>query len=119
MLTVTVTGGFPGKESNVWRMYQQHAAHLLPGPARIVTLHRRPSTCTCSGLFLSSSTCDARPPAIYPTPHTSPADTVKLHAQHGPLFWWRFLGRRVLMVGSYPAAMALLKGEHDIGELLL
>ncbi|PRW50773.1 glutamine cyclotransferase [Chlorella sorokiniana] len=43
-------------------------------------------------------------------------DTVKLHAQHGPLFWWRFLGRRVLMVGTYEAAMALLKGEHDIVE---
>lgn len=43
-------------------------------------------------------------------------DSVKQHAQFGPVFWWRFLGRRLLMVGDYEASMRLLKGEHTIGE---
>ncbi len=44
-------------------------------------------------------------------------DAVKQHADFGPVFWWRFLGRRLLMVGDYEASMRLLKGEHTIGEL--
>ena len=44
------------------------------------------------------------------------ADLVALHAKHGPVFWWRLLGRRLLMVGSYEAVMTLLKGEYSIGE---
>ncbi|KAL4444057.1 hypothetical protein ABPG75_011794 [Micractinium tetrahymenae] len=43
-------------------------------------------------------------------------DSVQLHAQHGPVFWWRILGRRSLMVGTFEAAMHLLKGEHAIVE---
>lgn len=43
-------------------------------------------------------------------------DSVKQHAQFGPVFWWRFLGRRLLMVGDYEASMRLLKGEHTIVE---
>ncbi|KAL4444062.1 hypothetical protein ABPG75_011799 [Micractinium tetrahymenae] len=43
-------------------------------------------------------------------------DAVKQHAQFGPVFWWRFLGRRLLMVGDYEASMRLLKGEHTIVE---
>ena len=44
-------------------------------------------------------------------------DPVKQHAAFGPVFWWRFLGRRLLMVGDYEANMRLLKGEHTIGAL--
>lgn len=40
---------------------------------------------------------------------------VKLHAAHGPVFWWRLLGRRMLMVGSYEAAKQLLMGEGTLG----
>ena len=43
------------------------------------------------------------------------ADAVSLHAQHGPVYWWRFLGRRMLMIGSYGAAKELLRGEHSTG----
>ncbi|PSC75274.1 cytochrome P450 [Micractinium conductrix] len=43
-------------------------------------------------------------------------DLVALHAKHGPVFWWRLLGRRLLMVGSYEAVMTLLKGEYSIVE---
>ncbi|KAI3427118.1 hypothetical protein D9Q98_007055 [Chlorella vulgaris] len=39
---------------------------------------------------------------------------VKLHAAHGPVFWWRLLGRRMLMVGSYEAAKQLLMGEGTL-----
>ncbi|EFN56775.1 hypothetical protein CHLNCDRAFT_144259 [Chlorella variabilis] len=35
-------------------------------------------------------------------------DFVKLHAQHGPLFYWRFLGPRKLFVGSFEAVKQLL-----------
>jgi hypothetical protein len=48
-------------------------------------------------------------------PACNPADAVRLHAQHGPLYWWRFLGRRMLMVGSFEAAKTLLHGENSIG----
>lgn len=46
----------------------------------------------------------------------TPLPAVKQHAQFGPVYWWRFLGRRLLMVGDYEASMRLLKGEHTIGE---
>jgi hypothetical protein len=46
-----------------------------------------------------------------------PPDMVKLHAQHGPLFWWRFLGRRMLMVATYDACKKVLMSEGTYGEL--
>ena len=57
----------------------------------------------------------AAAPAHSRPPARPPADTVALHKKHGPLFFWRFLGRPVLMVGGYAAAMQVLKGEHTIG----
>ncbi|EFN55595.1 hypothetical protein CHLNCDRAFT_134129 [Chlorella variabilis] len=41
-------------------------------------------------------------------------DMVKLHAQHGPLFWWSFLGRRMLMVGTLEAVTRVHLGEGVI-----
>ncbi|EFN56777.1 hypothetical protein CHLNCDRAFT_144261 [Chlorella variabilis] len=33
---------------------------------------------------------------------------------HGPLFWWRFLGRRMIMVGTVEAVKQLLNAEGSL-----
>lgn len=43
-------------------------------------------------------------------------DSVKLHARHGPVFWWRFLGRRMLMVAGLEEVNQVLRAEHTTVE---
>lgn len=90
---VTPTKGFPGEALSKAGGAALPPSSSPPPPC----LHSRPLPAACSPL--------------------SPPDAVALHARHGPLFWWRLLGRRVLMVGGYEPAMQLLKGEYTTGAL--
>lgn len=102
MMPVLRTGRFPG-ELGPW---------LVP-PCLV------PPCCAGCAPAAAYLCCRSRSPGALlrlPLPATTavPADMVKLHAQHGPLFWWSFLGRRMLMVGTLEAVTRVHLGEGVI-----
>lgn len=92
VLEVSRTGGFPGgRVCDTLTTTCAPACHL-PGGQQARQCRRR----------------------CHPAP--THADMVKLHAQHGPIFWWRFLGRRMLMVATHDACKKVLMSEGTYGE---
>jgi cytochrome P450 len=47
-------------------------------------------------------------------PAQTDADFVGLHKRNGPLFWWRFLGARSILVGTHEAVRQLLNAEGTL-----